>query len=333
MKKILSIVLVLLLSVVFMVGCSQEKPEEKKLDQTQGNPSDVDGSGKSNDTDKIEEAKEIIIEHAKGTIKLESAAKKIVVFDMGSLDTVDAIAPDIEIAVPISNIPNALAKYENAVNAGSLFEPDMEAIFNFEPDLIIIGSRQADYYDKLSDIAPTIYVELNANTYMSDFKLNTLNIANAIGKEIEVEKYLSEIDKEIEAIKALSKSSGKKSLIIMTNDGNISAYGKGSRFGLIHDVLEIPSADETIKVSNHGQEASFEYIAQVNPEVLFVIDRTMVAGGSAKASDTLNNDLVKSIEAYKNNKIIYLNAEAWYLANGGINMMNLMLSEVKSALQ
>lgn len=331
MKKILSLALILLLSLAFMVGCSQEKQEEKKPDQAQDTPK-TDDTGKSDDTDKKEEPKEINIEHAKGSIKLESAAKKIVVFDMGGLDTVDAIAPDIEIAVPTSNIPKALSKYENAVNAGSLFEPDMEAIFNFEPDLIIIGARQADYYDEFSKIAPTIYVEINADTYMDDFKLSTLNIARAIGKEDEAKKYLDEIDKEIEAIKELSKSSEKKSLIIMTNDGNISAYGKGSRFGLIHDVLGIPAVDETIKVSNHGQEASFEYIAQVNPEILFVIDRTAVAGGSAKASDTLNNDLVKSVTAYKNNKIIYLNAEAWYLANGGINMMNLMLSEVKSAL-
>lgn len=326
MKKILSLALVLLLSLAFMAGCSQEKPEEKKPDQAQDTPSNGD------DSNKKEEPKEINIEHAKGSIKLDDAAKKVVIFDMGSLDTIDVLAPELEIAVPVSNIPTSLSKYENAVNAGSLFEPDMEAIFNFEPDLIIIGARQADYYDEFSKIAPTIYVEINAATYMDDFKLSTLNIAKAIGKEGEAKKYLDEIDKEIEAIKALSKSSEKKSLIIMTNDGNISAYGKGSRFGLIHDVLEIPAADETIKVSNHGQEASFEYIAQVNPEILFVIDRTMVAGGSAKASDTLNNDLVKSVDAYKNDKIIYLDAEAWYLANGGINMMNLMLSEIKSAL-
>lgn len=331
MKKILSLVLVLLLSVAFMAGCSQEKPDqdnsgEDKPEQGQATP-------KSDDEDKKEEPKEINIEHAKGSIKLETAAKKAVVFDMGSLDTVDAIAPEIELAVPTSNIPKALSKYEKATNAGSLFEPDMEAIFNFEPDVIIIGARQADYYDEFSKIAPTIYVEINADTYMDDFKLSTLNVAKALGKEAEAENYLDEIDKKIEAIKALSKSAGKNSLIIMTNDGNISAYGKGSRFGLIHDVLEIPAADETIKVSNHGQEASFEYIAQVNPELLFVVDRTMVAGGSANASDTLNNDLVKSINAYKNDKIVYLDAEAWYLANGGINMMNIMLGEVKSALE
>lgn len=332
MKKILSLVLVMLLSIAFMVGCSQEKPEDKTPNQGQENLN-TGNEDKSDDSDQKEEPKEIVLEHAKGQIKLEDVAKKIVVFDMGSLDTVDVIAPGIEIAVPVSNIPNALSKYENAVNAGSLFEPDMEAIFNFDPDLIIIGGRQADYYDEFSKIAPTIYIELNADTYMDDFKLNTLNIAKALGKEDEATKYLDEIDKEIEAIKALSKASEEKSLIIMTNDGNISAYGKGSRFGLIHDVLEIPQADETIKVSNHGQEASFEYIAQVNPKILFVVDRTVVAGGSTKGSDTLNNDLVNSIDAYKNDKIVYLDAEAWYLANGGINMMKLMLSEVKSALE
>lgn len=329
MKKILSIALVMLLLVVVMVGCSQAKDANVNAPQNSDTNKIEDTANKEV---KVEELKEINIEHAKGSIKLETAAKKVVVFDMGSLDTIDALTQELELAVPTSNIPSSLSKYEGAVNAGTLFEPDMEAIFNFEPELIIIGARQANYYEELSKIAPTIYVEINAATYMDDFKLSTLNIAKAIGKEAEAEKYLSEIDSEIEAIKALAKLSEKKALVIMTNDGNLSAYGKGSRFGLIHDVLGVPTADDSIDVSTHGQEASFEYIAQVNPEILFVIDRTTVAGGSVTASNTLNNDLVKSITAFKNDKVVYLNAEAWYLANGGINMMNIMLSEVKAAL-
>ncbi|HBB30082.1 MAG TPA: ABC transporter [Clostridiales bacterium] len=328
MKKILSLLLILALATGIMVGCSNEK-NTNSVPKT-----DVDNkTNETNETGNENVAKEIILTHAKGEIKLDDVAKKVVVFDMGILDTIDVIAPELELAVPTSNIPSSLSKYEKATSAGTLFEPDMEAIFNFEPDLIIIGGRQADYYNELSKIAPTIYVELNAVTYMEDFKLNTTNVAKALGKEDEAKSYIDGIDKEIESIKALAKKSDKNALIIMTNDGKISAYGKGSRFGLIHDVLEITTADDTIEVSNHGQEASYEYIAQVNPDVLFVVDRTVIAGGTAKASDTLNNDLVNGINANKNDKIVYLDAEAWYLASGGINTLNLMLSEVKSALE
>ena len=324
MKKILSLLLILVLATGVMVGCSNGKDE--------GTGSGAIVKDEQNDTTK-DIAKDITIVHSKGEVKLDDVAKKVVVFDMGILDTIDVIAPEIEIAVPTSNIPNSLSKYEEAVNVGTLFEPDMEAIFNFEPDLIIIGGRQVDYYDELNKIAPTIYVELNADTYMEDFKLNTTNVAKALGKEAEVESYIQSIYAEIENIKTLASKSGEKALIIMTNDGNISAYGKGSRFGLIHDVLEIATADDTIKVSKHGQEASYEYISQINPDILFVVDRTVIAGGSTIASDTLNNDLVNSTKAATKNKIVYLDSEAWYLASGGINTLNLMLSEVKSALE
>ena len=132
-------------------------------------------------------------------------------------------------------------------------------------------------------------------------------------------------------MKLKADNSEKKALTLLTNDGNISVYGKGSRFGLIHDVLKIKTADDTIETSTHGQSASFEYIAQVNPDIIFVVDRTVVVGGTVKASDTLNNDLVKSTNAAKENMIVYLDPDAWYLASGGLNTMAVMLSDIQKA--
>ena len=36
----------------------------------------------------------------------------------------------------------------------------------------------------------------------------------------------------------ISKASGKKALVLLTNDGKVSAYGSGSRFGLVHPKRE-----------------------------------------------------------------------------------------------
>ncbi len=118
----------------------------------------------------------------------------------------------------------------------------------------------------------------------------------------------------------------------MTNDGSLSAYGLGSRFGIIHDVLEVKPADETIEVSKHGMEASYEYLAKVDPDILFVVDRTVIAGGSTTADKTLDNELVLGTKAAKNNAIITLDAECWYLSSGGINSMQVMVSEVEAAI-
>ena len=317
MKKAF-IFLLVLLSISIFVGCS-----------SLFNPPADNGDGNRNGNDQTQ----IKVVHNKGEFTLNRTAKKVVVFDMGALDTVDKLDANVEIGVPTSNIPESLAKYKNAKSMGTLFEPDIEAIFNFEPDVIIIGERQQDYYDQLSEIAPTLFVQLNSDKYIEDFKKNTKNIAAILGQSEKADVLLEDIEKEIAEIKTMAEQIDKKALILLTNDGTISVYSKGSRFGLIHEVLGFKTADDTIEASTHGQSASYEYISQVNPDIIFVVDRTIVAGGTVKASDTLNNELVNSTNAAKDGQIILLDPDAWYLSSGGLNTMNVMLNDVKTAFK
>ena len=67
-------------------------------------------------------------------------------------------------------------------------------------------------------------------------------------------------------------------MVVLTSDKQISAYGSGSRFGLIHDVLGVEPVDKNIEVSLHGQSVSSEYISEKNPDYLFVIDRSAAIG-------------------------------------------------------
>ena len=100
----------------------------------------------------------------------------------------------------------------------------------------------------------------------------------------------------------------------------------------MHDVLGFTPADEKIEVSTHGQNISFEYILEKNPDVLFVIDRDAAIGNGASAQGAIENDLVKKTEAFKNNKIVYLNGEYWYLSGGGLLSMKEMIKEVEAGL-
>lgn len=278
-------------------------------------------------------AEEFTFVHSKGETTVKLNPSKVVVFDMGILDIMDALGIEAELAAPVSSVPEYLSKYANVTNAGNIKEPDLEAIFSFEPDVIFISGRQSDYYDELNKIAPTVYVDLEASNYMEDFEKNVNNIAALFGKTAEAEAKLQEIETRISEIKEVVDASDKTGLIVLVNDGNISAYGSGSRFGLIHDVLGVKQADANIEVSTHGQSASYEYIADVNPDILFVVDRTAVVGGTASVTETLNNELVNGTNAAKNDKIISLDPEAWYLAGGGLTSVLLMVNEVGAAFQ
>lgn len=290
------------------------------------------GGGKaSSDGDKSKaDSKEITIKHELGKTKLTQDPSKVTVFDFGSLDTMGKLGLSNKVAAtPKQNLPSYLKAFDTdkVKDAGGLKEPDFEAINETGSDLNIISGRQSDAYDKFSEIAPTIYLGLDTSNYIASFHANVEKIGKIFGKEKQAQKELDKIDTQIEKVKA-SAPKGKKGLIILANDGKISAYGPGSRFGLIHDVLGVEPVDTSIKASTHGQSISMEYISDKNPDYIYVIDRGAAVGGESSAKKTVENDLVKTTNAYKNGKIIYLNPEYWYLSGGGLESVKEMVKEV-----
>ena len=328
MRKILSAVLCTVLAASVLVGCGGTKAE------TTTTTTEATSSASKETTEETTgaTATEMTIEHSKGTTVVPMNPQKVVVFDLGILDIMDSLGVDVDVAVPTDNLTSYLEKYASATNAGGIKQPDIEGIYEFQPDVIFISGRQSDYYDELNEIAPTVYVDQEATAYMEDFEKNVNMIAELFGKQEEATKQLDEIKQLIAEGQEKAEASDEKALIVLTNDGSISAYGKGSRFGIVHDVLGVKVADDSIEVSTHGQEASFEYISKVNPDILFVIDRTAVVGGETGASDTLDNELVKETNAGKNNKIVYLDAETWYLGGAGLTSIRKMVEEVVNAL-
>ena len=54
--------------------------------------------------------------------------------------------------------------------------------------------------------------------------------------------------------------------------------------------------------------------------------------GKGKAKETLDNDLVKATEAYKNNKLSYLDTTAWYLSISGVRATEQMVTDIKQSV-
>ncbi|KXH80906.1 siderophore ABC transporter substrate-binding protein [Sporosarcina sp. HYO08] len=321
MKKF-TIVLMMLALMAILAACGG-KGEQGADDKATGN----------NDEAKTEETATMTVKHELGETPIEKNPKTVVVFDFGMLDTLDELG--IEVAgLPQANVPGYLSKYEDAkyANLGSLKEPDFEAIHALKPDVIFISGRQADLYDDLSDIAPTIYVGVDTAKYMESFKGNMEMVAELFGKEDEMKAELEDIDAQIATIKEETANKDEKALIVLGSEGKVSAYGSNSRFGLIHDVFGFKAADEKIEVSTHGQNVSFEYILETNPDILFVIDRDAAVGDGASAKDSIENELVQKTTAYQNDKIIYLDPEYWYLSGGGLASLKEMIKEVEAGL-
>lgn len=122
-------------------------------------------------------------------------------------------------------------------------------------------------------------------------------------------------------------------LVIMANDSKMTAFGAKSRYGLIHDVFGITPADQKLEPSDkHGQSISYEYMVKTNPDYLFVIDRGAAIGEETSAKQLVENDYVKSVKAVKNNHVVYLNSDMWYLSGGGLESLTAMIDEVKQGI-
>lgn len=291
------------------------------------------GSKQTQNDSKKESAETVTITHSKGEVEVPTDVKKAVVFELSVLDTIDALGASVELGLP-GGLPEYLKGYEkDATNVGSMKEANVEAIYDFNPDVIFIGGRLESYYEELSKIAPTVYVSLSADNYIADVKENINNVATIFNKTEEAKAKLAELDEKAEEAKTLANGTDQKALMLLANEGSLSVYGSGSRYGFIHDSLGVKSADENIEVSTHGQDASYEYISETNPDILFVIDRSAAVGGSVNAKDSLSNDLVNGTIAAINDKIVYLNSTIWYLAGGGLNSTIHQINEVIGALK
>lgn len=313
-----------------LVGCGQNAKSDNVVASTEAEAT----TSVETPNEEANLSETVTVVHQLGETEVKRNPKNVIVFDYGILDTLDELEIEVTGVAP-SNLPTYLSAYsaETYENVGTLFEPDLEKIYELQPELIVIGARQADYYEELSKIAPTISFAIDNSNYLESFKTNMTYIGEIFGKEEAVKEKLTTYDEEIAQVSALAKEKGMNGLVVLANDKGISVFGPGSRFGIIHDNFGVTPVDTTIEVSSHGQSASFEYILEKNPDYIFVVDRAAVAGGETAAHELIENELIKLTDAYKNDRIIYLNPEAWYVANGGFQGTKIMIDEMKAALE
>lgn len=315
-KKIFNIVTVVVLSLLVLAGCTGKANQETKGSST--------AVGE----------KMVTINDSDGKVEVPLNPQKVVVFDMGSLDTIKALGKaDTVIGAPTKSIPAYLESFKDVESVGGIKEPDLEKINKLQPDLIVISGRQHDSKEELAKIAPVVYLSVDSEKTWESTKANINTLATIFTAEDVAEEKIATLEKDIAAMKEKTEKSDLKSLVTLVNEGELSAYGENSRFGIIHNTFGFPVVDDKIEASTHGQEVSFEYVLEKNPDVIFVIDRTKAIGGDTSKNNVSENELVKETTAGQTNKVISLTPDVWYLSGGGIECTELMLADVEAALK
>lgn len=261
----------------------------------------------------------VTLRTARGSVEIAQTPKTVAVYDMAALDTLDALGVPVAGSVSKTFV-DYLAKYQG--DLGTLFEPDLEALYALRPDLVIAGGRSAAKVDELAKIAPTVDMTFTGDLLIDEAKERLEDYGRLFGLEDRAALIEGQLDAKVAEARAAIAGKGK-GLILLTNGPKISVYGKGSRFGWIHGELGLPEAVENIETTAHGEAISFEFIRQADPDWLLVLDRAAAIGAEAQgAQATLDNPLVRETKAWKAGHVIYLNAAEIYISSGGVQSLD-----------
>ena len=227
----------------------------------------------------------------------------------------------------------SIADNAKITDLGTLKEVDMEALMSLEPDVIFISARLRGQYNKFKYIAPTITsaIDYKLGSWDSFVMLAKRN-ASIFGMENEIDIIIASYKKRLDALK--NQAAGKTAVICIVSGGNLSTLGNCSRCSLIGNEIGFDNLAKNIN-STHGNSSSFELLVELDPDYIFVLDRDMALHrkGGSPAKKLLDNELVRQTRAHKNNRVIFLTPAPWYVAEGGIKAMDIMLSDVESALK
>ncbi|MGP9764349.1 ABC transporter substrate-binding protein [Halomonas sp. AOP13-D3-9] len=263
-----------------------------------------------------------------------SADQRIATFDLGSLDTLDALGLSEQVVgVPKSSLPDYLEQYleETYSDIGGLRSPDMEALSESEPSLILYTGRQGDWEDELGDIAPLLNTSLQGDDYLAAFDANVRELASQTGAEAAAEEALEILHNRIETQRE-ALSNAPSTLVVTHNGGNLML----NQHALVHAVLGVAALEmpDSVTSETRGTRTftplSADAVAEINPEIVLVIDRSAAIGDEPADADALAQMLLEA--GAEKARVVMLTPALWYLSGGGLQSLALQIDEVSAAL-
>jgi iron complex transport system substrate-binding protein len=280
-------------------------------------------------------AQDKVITHAQGETTISGVPAKVLVQDWASFDNLTALGIPVA-GVPASNVPGYLADKASGdlLPLGSLFEPDFEGIAASESDIYFVSGRSAAAYETAKDILPTVDLSVNNEAIVDGLKKNLTTLGEIFDVQPKAAELIATIDAKVAEVKAAAEGKGT-ALVIVTNAGKLGVYGPDSRVSWVYNEVGMASALADVKDGDHGGDSvTFEFLLEVNPDWVFVVDRDAGTGeNNGAAAALLDNELFNQTTAAKEGQIVYLDPQAAYITMNGYTGVSLMLDQVLAGLQ
>ena len=264
------------------------------------------------------------VTHARGTTEVPTEVERVVTLEPLELDTAVAVGitpVGAAVASNVASTPSYLG-VDGVDAVGTVPEPDLEAIAALKPDLILgTEARHSALYEQLSAIAPTVFIETQADPWRD----NALLIGEALNKEDEVADLLADIDQRCADLSDQYDVDGQTVQLIRPRDETtLSLYGPISFAGSLLECVgyTIPeqdwadglqadispenildaTADEVFVTTADVDDqstipAAVTQNASAFPSVTLVDTSYWVAGVGPKGAHAVLDDIEKHLEA------------------------------------
>lgn len=277
----------------------------------------------------------ITIVHKLGTTVIEQRPRRVAVLDMNEVDFLD------QLGVPVAGmvkdyVPHFLIRYkddQDIRDLGAIVQPNLEHIHALQPDLVLMTSIQANHYQELSQIAPTLHFDVDyqnsESKHIEVVKQHLLTLGRIFGKEDLARQMAAELDAKVADARKVTQERPEKALIVLHNNGAFSAFGVQSRYGFVFDALGVKPASTAIEAGLHGQPISSEFIQQANPDIIYVVDRTAVMEHRpVMTAEQMANPLLRQTNAWKNGRVVFVDADAWYITAASVTSLKRVIDDV-----
>jgi iron complex transport system substrate-binding protein len=262
-----------------------------------------------------------IVKHAMGETKVPLHPQRVVV--IGGLDNVLALGVKPIAATTLSD--NQFLKYLEDLTTGiekigMNGQPNLEKILYLKPDLILGLYWDADLYQQLSQIAPTVLADGDI-----DWKQWLRKFAEALGQTPKAEKLLQEYDQRIEILRQQMGNKLSQTQVSLVNFwANFTRiYMNRSFGGSILKEIGLLRPQYQDKDKNH-ENISLELIPQIEGDVIFLI---LGGHNQSRLKQFTNHPLWSRLQAVQQNRVYPVTNDTW-IAGWGILGANRVLDDL-----
>ncbi|MGN0144161.1 MAG: ABC transporter substrate-binding protein [Clostridium sp.] len=183
---------------------------------------------------------------------------------------------------------------------------DVEAVMNLNPDLIVISTVQEKMYDQLSEIAPTVMIQLEALNWKDDVKA----LADVFDKEELADNWLKEYEEK-------SKAAGEKIkaeygedttyLSFLASGGQFFIFD-GAGFGsVLYDDMELGKPEGMPEQTDISLPVvTYEGLASIKTDYIFLI------ATPEDLAQLESNAIWNSLPAVKDGKVVILDSSPYF---------------------